>query len=72
MCSAIEIFTCGTHFGETKLVTSICENPHSDKRFTNSTFAAVGTIFYKEMTYISILYIPKQKFQGHIISHMTN
>ena len=36
--------TCGTHFGETKLVASTTGNPEETSIFINSTFTAVGTM----------------------------
>jgi hypothetical protein len=38
--------TCGTHFGETKLVASTTGNPEETSIFINSTFTVVGTICF--------------------------
>ena len=38
--------TCGTHLGDTKLVTSITGSPASDSLLMNSTFTDVGTMFW--------------------------
>ena len=38
--------TCGTHFGETKLVVSITDNPDWDNRFMSSILTTLGTISY--------------------------
>lgn len=43
-----EVVTCGTHFGETKLVLSITLKPVSDNLFMKSIFVSVGMIFCKQ------------------------
>ena len=40
-----KIGTCGTHFGETKLVVSIDDKPVSESRSISFIFVSVGTIF---------------------------
>ena len=42
--------TCGTHFGETKLVVSITGSPERDKRFMSSILTVVGTISCSQST----------------------
>jgi hypothetical protein len=37
---------CGTHFGETKLVTSMLGKPAAVRRSTSSTFTAAGIICF--------------------------
>jgi len=44
--------TCGTHFGETKLVVSITGSPDRDNRFISSILTTVDTISYKQSTYM--------------------
>ena len=42
----IKNFTCGTHFGETKLVASTTDNPEVANLFMSSIFTGVGTVFF--------------------------
>jgi len=42
--------TCGTHFGETKLVVSITGSPDRDNWFISSILTVVGTISYNQST----------------------
>jgi hypothetical protein len=39
-------FTCGTHFGDTKLVASTTGNPEVASLLISSIFTGVGTVFF--------------------------
>ena len=56
-----KVTTCGTHFGETKLVASMTDNPDWDNRFMSSTLTAVGTISCNQSIILQISNIHEEQ-----------
>ena len=61
--------TCGTHFGDTKLVTSITGSPASESLFMNSTLVSVGTnVWWKKRIYLNMIYTVQYLKWNKVIS----